>query len=79
MRARATRSIEMVERRAAKGLPVEDLVGKTFGRLTAVRRDHVKGRGYWIFRCTCGAQVSRTSHNFARAKGPPSCSRKPHL
>lgn len=37
------------------GRTAEDLSGKTFGRLTVIRRDeNISGRTAWLCKCTCG-------------------------
>jgi len=43
----------------------EDLTDKVFGRLTAIKLDHITNRGhaYWVCKCLCGnIKIVRASH-----------------
>lgn len=57
--------------------PRKDLTGQKFGYLTAIRFSHMeKGRSKWYFRCECGKEVLRDSHDIKRqvkAGYLPSC------
>lgn len=46
------------QKKIKKEHPVRDLTGKKFGRLTALRYDHLddKHREIWLFECDCGNQ-----------------------
>lgn len=44
----------------ARGVMKDDLLGQTFGELTAIR--FVKP-GRWVFRCSCGREVEMDSYN----------------
>ena len=48
-----------------------DITARTFGTLTVLERDPVKGRGYWWCRCTCGRRVSRTSDFLTKRRARP--------
>ncbi|MBQ8296854.1 MAG: hypothetical protein IJX77_03625 [Ruminococcus sp.] len=43
--------------------PLKDLTGKTFNRLTVIRRDTSRDGVYWICRCDCGREVSVRAYN----------------
>ena len=47
-----------------RGMKLVDLTGKTFGRLTAIRRaeNGKSGRAQWLCRCSCGAEKVAASY-----------------
>ena len=48
----------------AVGNMAEDLTGRRFGNLTAVRRaENRNGRTCWVCRCACGAEKTVTAHD----------------
>jgi hypothetical protein len=40
-----------------------DLAGQTFGRLTALHPERLRGKYGWLCRCACGNEVVQTSRN----------------
>ncbi len=46
-------------------MPIKDLTGQKFGRLTVIKRDmeHTGGAAYWICKCDCGTIKSIRGSN----------------
>lgn len=57
---------------AKRGTPAEDLTGKTFGKLTAIRLSskRVKKKTFWWLRCECGNEVEIQTSNLKIRKDP---------
>ena len=54
---------------ARSGFRPEDLTGKTFGRLTVLRRaENRNGRVCWLCRCECGALHTAAAHELKAGK-----------
>lgn len=53
-------------------MPVKNLIGQKFGRLTVIERDKSKkgGAAYWICQCECGNITSVRSDALTTAKNP---------
>lgn len=46
-----------------------DMTGKTYGYLTALYRDHTKGKAvWWRFRCICGTEKALSGNEVRRGK-----------
>ena len=46
------------------GVPIEDLTGKRFGRLTVIERDYTRtDEVHWLCNCDCDCKVSVSTHN----------------
>jgi hypothetical protein len=60
------------ESRANQGFtprPPENLSGKRFGRLIALRLSHVhKGHAHWVCLCDCGTETIKPAHNLKRGR-----------
>jgi hypothetical protein len=55
-------------------MPIKDLSGQKFGRLTAVAPDRTAtGKVAWICKCDCGREHKVSAANLASAKGTKSC------
>lgn len=53
-------------------MPVKDLTGQKFGKLTVIRRDlkRTGGAAYWICQCECGNVKSIRGSNLTTSKNP---------
>lgn len=51
------------------GVPIEDLTGKRFGRLTVIGRDYTRADGvYWLCKCDCGKKTSACTYDLNSSK-----------
>ena len=57
-----------------RGKPIEDLSGKVFGKLTAIRfvDERINGRTQWILRCECGNEV-KVQTNLLKTRKNSTC------
>lgn len=59
-------------------MPLKDLTGERYGRLTVIKLDEVKtnrktGRTYWICQCDCGNEVSVRSDGLGKSSHSCGC------
>lgn len=49
-------------------MPIRDITGQTFGRLTAIKKLQMKSKGYWLWlwRCDCGKEIRQPINNIVR-------------
>lgn len=59
----------IAKKNARQGSIAEDLTGRRFGKLTAIRRiENKNGRTAWLCQCSCGNQKAVTAHDLKAGK-----------